>query len=122
MKRASLKTAKVPLVSSTSLDVTDRILKTEPTLSHLSVPAAKAKPAPALKRASRTPKTPAGTASSTPPDLLAQALSQTSSALAALQNARASAPAQYDLAIRYRLDALAHHLQQVTDFITRQTS
>lgn len=119
MKRASLKTAKVPLISSTSLDVTDRILKTESAPSSAPIPAARAKPAPVPRRA---PKTSVRAASSTPPDLLAQALSQTNLALAALHNARVSAPAQYDLAIRYRLDALGHHLQQVTEFITRQTS
>lgn len=50
-------------------------------------------------------------------DALAKALLQAEKAVGALISAADSAPAKFDLAIRYRLDALAHHLEQVADFI-----
>jgi hypothetical protein len=51
------------------------------------------------------------------PEPLRQALSQSEKALAAPVEAASGAPSRYDLAVRYRLDALAHHLKQVADFI-----
>jgi hypothetical protein len=35
----------------------------------------------------------------------------------ALRQAGREAPARYDVALRYRMDALAHHLQQVKEFV-----
>ena len=46
-----------------------------------------------------------------------EALTQSRAAVAALKAAAGQAPARYDVALRYRLDALAHHLQQVTEFV-----
>lgn len=54
------------------------------------------------------------------PDALKQALAETEKAVAALIAAADAAPARHDLAVRYRLDALAHHLRQVAEFIARQ--
>ena len=132
MKRASLKTAKVPIVAFANHDVTDRLLKTDGDLASRT------------PKSSDTPKRRARSASSSPtahdsrptspslvasrhasrdhlttgqPDPLALALAQTHAALSALNAARVAAPARYDLAVRYRLDALAHHLEQVTQFI-----
>jgi len=138
MKRASLSSAKVPVISSTSLDVTDRLLKTDaedkiaptrPKPSSVSKPSPASKPSPVPKRSPRVTKpTPTSAPAIAPlevapapqPDPVSQALAQTELALTALRQARTESPAQYDLAVRYRLDALAHHLQQVSDFITRQ--
>jgi len=44
-------------------------------------------------------------------------LRQAATAADALTAAARQAPARYDVALRYRLDALAHHLRQVADFV-----
>jgi hypothetical protein len=51
------------------------------------------------------------------PEALRQALAETEKALGALVAAAQAAPVRYDLAVRYRLDALRHHLQQVSQFV-----
>lgn len=51
------------------------------------------------------------------PAPLKEAVAEAAKAVAALIAAADSAPAKYDLALRYRLDALAHHLRQVAEFI-----
>ncbi len=53
-------------------------------------------------------------------DALKKALAETEKAVAALIAAADAAPARHDLAVRYRLDALAHHLRQVAEFIAGQ--
>jgi hypothetical protein len=45
------------------------------------------------------------------------ALEQAAAAALALRRAAGDAPARYEVALGYRLDALAHHLQQVAEFI-----
>jgi hypothetical protein len=45
------------------------------------------------------------------------ALAAADSATEALRQAAREAPARYDVALHYRLDALAHHLQQVREFV-----
>lgn len=45
------------------------------------------------------------------------ALTQSRAAVDALHAAAAEAPARYNVALHYRLDALAHHLTQITEFI-----
>jgi hypothetical protein len=45
------------------------------------------------------------------------ALRQAEQAVTQLRGACRSAPARYELAVRYRLEALAHHLQQVAEFV-----
>jgi hypothetical protein len=147
MKRASLKTAKVPITSSGNKDVTDRILKdAEPTLAQGKPTLKKPQPQKAAKPASTVaadplafvpyrpvpeppPAPPPGPRPQAPniPKLsptdkaLADALQKTKTAVESLQTASRSAPAQYDLAIRYRLDALAHHLKQVAEFLVAHT-
>lgn len=63
------------------------------------------------------PSTPNIVVPSTAPKPLAEAVAKTEAAIVALQSAAHTAPAQYDLALRYRLDALAHHLEQVAEFV-----
>jgi len=48
---------------------------------------------------------------------LKKALAEADRAVAALVAAAGIAPARYDLAVRYRLDALVHHLRQVAEFM-----
>ncbi len=55
-------------------------------------------------------------------EALRKALASTEEAVAALMAAAESTPARHDLAVRYRLDALAHHLQQVGEFIASRRS
>lgn len=122
MKRASLKTAVVPVVSATSHDVTDRLLKPEPAPAKApTAPAPEPRPQPRTRRPKREESAPVSAPNTLvpAPNPLAKALNQTEMAITALQQARASAPAQYDVAVRYRLDALAHHLQQVAAFVAR---
>jgi hypothetical protein len=38
-------------------------------------------------------------------------------AVEALQVAGRSEPARYEVALRFRLDSLAHHIQQVKDYV-----
>lgn len=126
MKRASLKvTANSSSVAAS--DLTDRLLKND---------SPKAAPQPG-KRATRRPKVktagaprpvgePALRTESPPPPVspvsesqavLTDALNQSQAALEALKRAALAEPSRYELALRYRLDALAHHLQQVRDFV-----
>jgi len=143
MKRASLKTAKVPITSSDNKDVTDRILQdAEPTPPKVKPPQKNPQPQKAAKPAStvaadplafvpyrpipESPPAPTPGPEPQAPNIpklsqtgkaLADALQKTKTAIESLQTASRSAPAQYDLAIRYRLNALAHHLEQVAEFI-----
>ena len=57
-----------------------------------------------------------------PTHSLYAALAAADQAAQALQEAGRSAPARYELALRYRLDALAHHLQQVREFVDGLTA
>ena len=144
MKRAYLKTAKVPVASSATHDVTDRLLKTDgdpvPRKPKSSdKPSGRAQPASSSPSPTPEPLsyTPYVTVSETPtqpftgptprpprlPDLsqadepIAQAFATARTSIELLQIAARSGPAQYDLAIRYRLDALTHHLEQVAEFL-----
>jgi hypothetical protein len=132
MKRASLKSMKVSVLASPSQDVTDRILKTDEgektqpvSTPHAEPPPSKpAKPrrahlvAPTPAEAAPQTSAPLPTATEPTADPLAQAITQTRLALDALNVARDSAPARYNLGIRYRLDSLAHHIEQVAEFVT----
>lgn len=136
MKRASLKTAKVPVLSTTSLDVTDRILKTDTGVpaaqgvenqAGVEKKAAKPKAATPRRKASAPAKAVAPKPTATGAETgagsvnpLEQAITQARLAVTALEEARSNSAAQYDIAIRYRLDALAHHLKQVADFVAQQ--
>jgi len=111
MKRATL-TAYPTAQPAEPVDLTDRLLQAEPS------------PAPARRRrrplpTPAQPEAQAGpiAAAAPPASELATALAAADTATAALQQAARQAPARYDVALRYRLDALAHHLQQVKDFV-----
>jgi hypothetical protein len=147
MKRASLKTAKVPVSqSSGGKDVTDRLLNRDDStppktksVTRKPKPRAQTSEAKTMSQTENEPlpyvpyrpvpeQPPAPPPGPTPqppavPDMkgaeapIAQAVEKTRLAVEALRMAGHSAPAQYDLAVRYRLDALAHHLEQVAEFL-----
>ena len=120
MKRASL-TAYPTSPASPPADLTDRLLTgegapTAPQARRRRVPP-RASPAPPVANAAVEPPVGESVASSLP-----AALAAAESAAAALRQASQQAPARYDVALRYRLDALAHHLQQVKEFVASLTS
>ena len=131
MKRASLTT--VPKAQKTAApDLTDRLLERAPAQKPAKPAAARPQARPPAPKSAKTakprrPRVPkSGSISlsdkSVPsvekePDPLEHALVQSQAALAALQSAALAEPGRYDLALRYRLDALAHHLTQVTQFV-----
>ncbi len=143
MKRASLKTAKVPASpSAVNKDVTDRLLDCEPApqprakrarpTGAAAFPAPPTEPLPYIPY--RTVPGPLAEPFTGPtpqpprlPDLsiadapIAQAIVTARTAVELLQTASRSSSAQYDLAVRYRLDALAHHLEQVAQFVAART-
>jgi hypothetical protein len=123
MKRASIKSAITPLNSTARQDVTDRLLG--PTASEQP----DARPPHQRRRTGAKSAEPAQTEAPgyTPDDTkkghtspAATALELTRQALEALKAAQDTAPARYELGVRYRLDALAHHLEQVSQFILGQ--
>jgi hypothetical protein len=138
MKRASLKDAKVPVTSSLSPDVTDRILAEDSAIpgpapapdaaagagrAAAVSPAVPAAPSPAVTTSASQPPGPEAQDSgpdqaASSPAALQSALDSAGAAVRALHQAARDEPARYDLAIRYRLDALAHHLEQVSEFIS----
>ncbi len=126
MKRASLSVKPAPPKAAPA-DLTDRLLDRE--AERAAQPASPA-PQPKRRRAPQArPAAPAGTnePQAQPPVLEASApddgaslhaaLSQAAGAADALEAAARQAPARYEVALRYRLDALAHHLRQVADFV-----
>ena len=139
MKRASLTV--IPAKPKTeSPDLTDRLLARDPSASlREAPPRARAGATPPAKRtppkaatsrpqATPAPKQPApkrphapklsSDKSSSVPSVLSvdQALTQCRAALDALKAAAGEAPARYDVALRYRLDALAHHIRQIAEY------
>lgn len=134
MKRASLKTAKVPVISSATQDVTDRLLSSDPEPTPRVAESKPKRPRRAQPSESSPTVSPTEAAAplsaasananhptTQPPNhLISHALAQTRLALDALVAARTDSSARYDVAIRVRLDSLAHHLEQVTQFIARQ--
>ena len=121
MKRATL-TAYPTTTPSQPTDLTDRLLENEdrrPAPSSArrqrgrppgSSPAHE--PGPAAQPVSEPVPTATPAASS-----LEKALAAADSSAEALRQAGREAPARYDVALRYRMDALAHHLQQVKEFV-----
>jgi len=107
MKRARLTVAPAP-PKAEAADLTDRLLARE------------SKPKPrTMKRARKPNPSPLSSSQSVDspsPALLESALVQSRAALVALREASSHSPSRYDVALRYRLDALAHHLQQVAEF------
>ena len=115
MKRATLTTySATPAAQPT--DLTDRLLAGQS--GPPSAPAARKrsgrKPAAAASAPAASPAAPTTSG-------LENALVAVETATAALRQAGQEAPARYEVALRFRLDALAHHLQQVKEFITSVT-
>lgn len=133
MKRASL--SRVPLKpAAESRDLTDRLLDEAKPAQRSRPPQAAAQPAaspgapaapaavPALarKRATKTsrPKPPAQAAApASPPSDMNDALRQAEAAADSLRQAAQLGEARYALGLRYRLDALAHHIRQVAEYV-----
>ncbi len=126
MKRASL-SALPARAKPEPADLTDRLLDREAAsapLQAVAAPNADAAPPVAQASAPKPPKParrkrPASSKALPPPDgaSLEQALQQAADAALALKEAAHTAPARYELPLRYRLEALAHHVQQVAEFI-----
>ena len=121
MKRATL-SAYPTTTPSEPTDLTDRLLEHEH--GHSAPPASKrqrgrprasqpaSEPGPAARLVPKPEPTATPAASS-----LETALAAADSAAEALRQAAREAPARYDVALRYRMDALAHHLRQVKEFV-----
>lgn len=138
MKRASL-TVRPAKPKAETADLTDRLLprepppalrrkQPEPAASRVAAASRSKAPSPA-PRASRTgglatraravaPSSLQSVQSVTSVDTTVdKALAQCRDALAALKAAAGEAPARYEVAIRFRLDALAHHIRQVAEYL-----
>jgi hypothetical protein len=142
MKRATLSALPPPPSPAEPPDLTDRLLDRE---AERAQPAAKraARPRSAGGRPRRTassqsagaaaaPSSPGSPESSEPSAVspvletarereadLAGILRQARAAADALEAAGRQAPARYQVALRYRLEALGYHVRQVTDFVAR---
>lgn len=132
MKRASL-TAPPAKPKTEAPDLTDRLLSRE------GMPAPKqssrqggseTRPVASRPKAKPAPRAPESSSISTSVQPVAKqsvdtpaaasidkALAQSRAALAALKAAANDVPARYDVAIRFRLDALAHHIRQVAEYL-----
>jgi hypothetical protein len=115
MKRATLSAIPASAPAIATGDLTDRLLNRE---SVQSTGAAKTGPKTARQR-TRPPQTrPAETReAAAETDALGHALQAAQQAVDALQGAARSEPARYEVALRFRLDSLAHHVQQVKDYV-----
>ena len=122
-KRASLPVAR-RAAPDTKPDLTDRLLEQH------SVPAPAPQPAPRtravletapvlpeLQPAAQAPQAKAVLETAPTFSELEPALQAARQAVEALVAARRTTPARYQLAVRWRLDALAHHLEQVVQFL-----
>ena len=150
MKRAKITQAPLDRILHTGGDLTDRLLQREESIAKPAPKATKPKspraaksqsaaPAPSARPAADLPEfTPYRTVEPKPEAVrgptpeapgvrvpkavsLKDALSETEQAIAALVAAAESDPAKYNLAVRYRLDALVHHLKQVAEFISQHS-
>ncbi len=113
MKRATLTTYSAPPAAQPT-DLTDRLLAGQPGAQAARKRSGR-KPAAAASVPAAGPAAP--TASG-----LENALAAVETATSALRQAGQEAPARYEVALRFRLDALAHHLQQVKEFVTSVTA
>jgi len=127
MKRASLSVKPAPPKAAPA-DLTDRLLDRETSpVSEDDAPAPRprrrrrAEPArPAAPAGTFEPETKSPVLEASAPDdgaNLEAVLNQAAGAAEALEAAARRAPARYEVALRYRLDALAHHVRQVADFV-----
>jgi hypothetical protein len=126
MKRATLSAIPASAPVTAAGDLTDRLLSPEPAQSSGAggpKPHAPATAAPKAPRArtsapqSRQGRQEPSAAEPEESDALRQALLAAQHAVDALQVAGRSEPARYEVALRFRLDSLAHHVQQVKDYV-----
>ena len=115
MKRATL-TAYPSTPAAPPADLTDRLLASQPEAASAKL---ERKPT-AARRTNRKSAAPVPEPSASAPaaSALEDALAAVETASEALRQASQQAPARYDVALRFRLDALAHHLRQVREFVT----
>jgi hypothetical protein len=119
MKRATLTAIPASAPANAAGDLTDRLLNREPVQAS-GVGGAKPPAAgkSGLKAARRPEPHPAKTGqAAAEADTLGQALQAAQQAVEALQGAARSEPARYEVALRFRLDSLAHHVQQVKEYV-----
>jgi hypothetical protein len=127
MKRATLTTYPITPPSEPA-DLTDRLLQREDGASGAPVPRRRrrrtqdSQTQPDINLAPLSgalpPSAPAAASNTAPAaSELEMALAAADSATESLRQAARQAPARYDVALHYRLDALAHHLQQVKEFV-----
>ena len=129
MKRASL-TAYPTTPPAEPVDLTDRLLENERDHAAPAKPATRAGAKSAKSRRGEARAKPdqqnpgpglvtegAAQANGQSASSLPGALSAVEVATEALRHAAQDAPARYDVALRYRLDALAYHLQQVKEVV-----
>ena len=122
MKRATL--TAYPTTAAQPADLTDRLLAGEsgqPGPARPRRARKRATAAPAERQAAPTPPAP-NDSPAAPAAGLESALAAVEAATAALRQAGQEAPARYDVALRFRLDALAHHLQQIREFVVSVTA
>ena len=119
MKRATLTALPAAGITAIAEDLTDRLLACEPAPANLRAASQPKPPSVApRRRAPRTkPQEAERTGGANSGDSLEPALRAAEQAVAALQLAARSEPARYEVALRYRLDSLAHHVQQVRDYV-----
>jgi hypothetical protein len=117
MKRATL-SAYPPARASEPADFTDRLLQAKDSPS-TPLPARRKSRQPSIQRTKT--KTEGASLNGTPPAAAASgldvALAAADAATESLRQAAREAPARYEVALHYRLDALAHHLQQVKEYV-----
>jgi hypothetical protein len=130
MKRATL--SALPAVRQAEpADLTDRLLERERQPSQAEpgagnpllpeTPRRRRRAPPAIKRPAKQAPADLAPPAPQPTPSIHAALAAADAAAQALKDAGRSAPARYELALRYRLDALAHHLQQVREFVNGLT-
>ena len=126
MKRATLSAIPASTPASAGGDLTDRLLNRESAQAGDAAAARPPAPArataktarPRAQRPNAIPAKPAKSTQSAPKsDALGQALQSAQQAVEALQAAGRAEPARYEVALRFRLDSLAHHIQQVKDYV-----
>jgi len=118
MKRATLTAIPAATPATAAGDLTDRLLNREPVQANAAAKAGRARPSQPQPRTSRPhPRAAEPAPVAAKSDSLGQALAAAQQAVEALQAAGRSEPARYEVALRFRLDSLAHHLQQVKDYV-----
>ena len=122
MKRATLTT--YPTTSAQPADLTDRLLASQAGDPGPARPRRARKPAtgrPAERQTANMAPAPEERRAA-PAAGLESALAAVDAATAALRQAGQEAPARYEVALRFRLDALAHHVQQIREFVVSVTA